>query len=143
MTTKDNTLDRFVLAQEDTYADALAELRAGLKQSHWMWFVLPQLRGLGRSATAQRFGLADGNEARAYLQHPVLGARPVTCVEALLAHRGKPAAAILGEVDAMKLRSCLTLFQAVAPHQPVFAEALAAFFGGRPDPHTLQLLQRG
>lgn len=105
-----------------------------------MWLVLPQVRGLGRSAMAQRYGLAGADEARAYLAHPVLGPRLVACVEALLTHRHHPAAAILGDIDAIKLRSCLTLFQAVAPAQPAFAQALAAFCEGRPDPRTLQLL---
>ncbi|WP_313082884.1 DUF1810 domain-containing protein [Pulveribacter sp.] len=134
------SLERFVQAQARDYAQALAELRAGHKRTHWIWYVLPQLRGLGRSSTAQFYGLADRAEARAYAAHPVLGPRLVQCVQALLAHPQRTAQQMLGEVDAMKLRSCLTLFAEVAPQQPEFAQALQVFFEGRPDPATLQLL---
>ncbi len=127
-------------AQARDYAQALAELRAGHKRTHWIWYVLPQLRGLGRSSTAQFYGLADRAEARAYAAHPVLGPRLVQCVQALLAHPQRTAQQMLGEVDAMKLRSCLTLFAEVAPHQPEFAQALEVLFESRPDPVTLQLL---
>ncbi len=137
---KDASLERFVQAQARDYAQALAELRAGHKRTHWIWYVLPQLRGLGRSSTAQLYGLADRAEARAYAAHPLLGPRLVQCVQALLAHPQRTAQQMLGEVDAMKLRSCLTLFAEVAPQQPEFAQALQVFFEGRPDPATLQLL---
>lgn len=137
---KDASLERFVQAQARDYAQALAELRAGHKRTHWIWYVLPQLRGLGRSSTAQFYGLADRAEARAYAAHPLLGPRLVQCVQALLAHPQRTAQQMLGEVDAMKLRSCLTLFAEVAPQQPEFAQALQVFFEGRPDPATLQLL---
>jgi uncharacterized protein (DUF1810 family) len=133
-------LDRFVGAQQDLYADALAELRDGHKRTHWMWFVLPQLRGLGHSAMAERYGLADADEARAYLAHPVLGPRLLECVRALLAHRHASAEDILGSIDAMKLRSCLTLFMEVAPQVPEFAQALDRFYAGKRDTRTLQLL---
>lgn len=133
-------LQHFVDAQRDTYADALEELRGGRKQSHWMWFVLPQLRGLGRSPMAERYGLADAEEARAYLAHPVLGRRLLECVRAMMSHRTATAEEILGAVDAMKFRSCLTLFMRVAPQVPEFAQALQQFFDGAPDPRTLQLL---
>lgn len=133
-------LQRFVDAQRDTYADALEELRDGRKRSHWMWFVLPQLRGLGRSPMAERYGLADAKEAREYLAHPVLGPRLLECVQAMMIHRSATAEDILGGVDAIKFRSCLTLFMTVAPHMPEFAQALRQFHGGVPDARTLQLL---
>ncbi|KQY88716.1 DUF1810 domain-containing protein [Pelomonas sp. Root1444] len=134
-------LDRFLRAQEAHYANALAELRAGRKTGHWIWFVLPQLRGLGRSPMANEYGIADRAEAQAYLAHPVLGARLVECVQAMLAHRDIAASRVLGDVDALKFRSCLTLFDAVADTPVnVFRQALAAFYGGRPDTATLALL---
>lgn len=129
-------LDRFVHAQADSYDTALAELRAGTKHSHWMWYVFPQIAGLGRSAMARHFAIRDLDEARAYLAHPVLGPRYIDAVHAL--RRERTADAMLGIVDAMKLRSSLTLFErAGAP--PVVAEALAHFFGA-PDPATIALL---
>ena len=134
-------LQRFLKAQERDYGQALAELRAGEKRSHWIWYVLPQLRALGRSQTAQFYGLADAAEAAAYAAHPVLGARLVQCVQALLAHPERSAEQMLGAVDAMKLRSCLTLFAQVAPQQPEFAQALQVLYAGRLDALTLQLLQ--
>lgn len=133
-------LQRFVDAQQTAYAEALAELRAGKKRTHWMWFVLPQLRRLGRSAMAERYGLADAEEARAYLAHPVLGPRLLECVRAMLMHRTDDAEQILGAVDAMKFRSCLTLFMQVGPQVPEFPQALQHFFAGVPDPRTLELL---
>jgi uncharacterized protein (DUF1810 family) len=133
-------LARFVDAQEGVFEGALAELAAGRKRGHWIWFVLPQLRGLGRSAMADAYGLAGRAEAAAYAAHPVLGPRLVACVEALLAHRDRGAVAVLGDVDATKLRSCLTLFAAVAPAEPVFGAALDALFGGTADPRTRALL---
>ncbi|AVP59069.1 DUF1810 domain-containing protein [Pulveribacter suum] len=136
----DASLARFVQAQARDYVQALAELRAGHKRTHWIWYVLPQLRGLGRSSTAQFYGLAGRAEAAAYAAHPLLGPRLVQCVQALLAHPERTAQQMLGEVDAMKLRSCLTLFAAVAPQHGEFAQALQVFFGGRPDTATLQLL---
>lgn len=140
MATAADTLDRFLQAQARDYAQALAELVAGRKRSHWVWYVLPQLRGLGRSAMAREYGIADRQEAATYLAHPVLGPRLVECVQAMLRHAGRDATTILGEVDAMKFRSCLTLFAAVAPDEPVFAQALVAFYGGRQDEATLRLL---
>lgn len=134
-----DTLDRFIRAQDDLYEQALAELRAGRKTSHWIWFVLPQLRGLGRSSTAQEYGIADRAEAEAYLAHPVLGARLRECVQAMLAHADRPAARILGDVDAMKFRSCLTLFDAVST-DALFHQALEAFYGGERDAATIALL---
>lgn len=138
MGTPSSSLDRFLLAQETTYATALSELRAGTKQSHWMWFIFPQIAGLGRSPTAQHYAIRDLAEARAYLSHPVLGARYHEATEALLAHRARSAEAILGSVDALKLRSSLTLFDRAGAGAPV-REALVHFYG-TPDPATLELL---
>ena len=138
-----DALQRFVDAQRDVYDEALDELRDGHKRTHWIWFVLPQLRGLGRSELAHRYGLADADEARAYLAHPVLGPRLLACVQALLVHRDRTADAMLGSVDAMKLRSCLTLFMQVAPQYPEFAQALQQFYRGEPDTQTLRLLSHG
>ena len=135
-------LQRFVEAQADAYATALAEIRAGAKQTHWIWFVLPQLRGLGLSSMATHYGIASIDEARAYLAHPLLGPRLQECVAGLLALPGLTAQQVLGTVDAMKLRSCLTLFRAVAGEAAVFDQALHRFFGGRADERTLALLAR-
>ena len=133
------SLDRFVQAQAGRYEQALAELRAGRKTSHWIWFVLPQLRGLGRSAMAHEYGIADRAEAEAYLAHPLLGERLKESVRATLTHSGHPVAAILGDVDALKFRSCLTLFDAVSD-DPLFRQALDVFYDGKPDAATLALL---
>ncbi|HKU92448.1 MAG TPA: DUF1810 domain-containing protein, partial [Sphingomicrobium sp.] len=129
-------LQRFVDAQDGVFETALAELRAGTKQSHWMWFVFPQLAGLGHSPTAQYYAIRSLDEARAYLAHPLLGPRLRLCVEALLPHAGRSSEAIFGSIDALKLRSSLTLFDLVAP-QDVFARALDVFFAGEPDQRTL------
>jgi uncharacterized protein (DUF1810 family) len=138
-------LDRFVAAQAAVYPTALAELRRGRKTTHWIWFVLPQLRGLGRSERAQHYGLGGLAEARAYLAHPLLGPRLHECVAALLALPDTTAVAVLGEVDALKLQSCLTLFAAAtdtdAPRSD-FEVTLTRYFGGRRDARTLQLLAR-
>ncbi|MCW2831395.1 MAG: hypothetical protein JWP31_2087 [Aeromicrobium sp.] len=134
-------LQRFVDAQAGgTYERALAELRAGRKTSHWMWFVLPQLAGLGHSAMAVRYALSGLAEAQAYLAHPVLGGRYADCVEAIVAVGDVPIDDVLGAVDARKLHSSLTLFGAVAPHVTAIAELLDVHFGGRPDDATLRLL---
>jgi uncharacterized protein (DUF1810 family) len=129
-------LHRFVDAQTDTYAQALSELRTGRKTSHWMWFVFPQVAGLGRSATAQRYAIAGLDEARAYLAHPVLGPRLVECAQALTELPGRDAAAVFGPVDAMKLRSSMTLFAHADPAQPVFRAVLDQYFGGQEDEAT-------
>jgi uncharacterized protein (DUF1810 family) len=133
-------LQRFIDAQDGVYETALAELRAGSKQRHWMWFIFPQLRGLGLSPTAHLYGLVSLDEARAYLQHPLLGARLHQCVEALAPWANRRSAdQIFGPVDAMKLRSSLTLFDKIEPNGP-FEEGLTAFFNGVPDERTLALL---
>lgn len=132
-----NALDRFVQAQAGSYPTALAELKAGRKRSHWMWFIFPQLRGLGHSAMSHLYGIADLDEAGRYLGHPVLGPRLVECCEAVLAHEGQLAEAIMGQVDAGKLRSSATLFAAVPGAPAVFGRVLGAFFDGRRCPLTL------
>ncbi len=138
-------LTRFRAAQETTYDTALRELRAGRKTSHWMWFIFPQLRGLGRSATARLYGIADRNEARAYLADPILGLRLIACANALLSHPDGSAEDILGPIDAMKLRSSATLFREVAgPDTARLMQALLdRFHLGRPCPLTLALLRGG
>ncbi len=135
-------LERFVAAQDagGTYERAVAELRAGAKRGHWMWFVFPQVAGLGFSAMSQRYAIASLAEARAYLAHPVLGPRLVECGRILAATKGKSAAAIFGDIDAMKLRSSITLFTAAAPNEPVFREVLEKYFGAQPDDATLERL---
>jgi uncharacterized protein (DUF1810 family) len=139
-----NPLTRFITAQsgQDSvgYDEALAELRAGRKLTHWVWYVLPQLRALGRSAMAREYGLEGLDEAVAYAAHPVLGPRLVACVQAMLAHQGQRAEAILGPVDAMKFRSCLTLFERAAQDEPAWAQALERFYGGVRDEATLRLI---
>jgi len=138
----ENDLQRFVDAQEPRIADAMAELRAGRKRTHWMWFVFPQLRGLGHSQMAWHFGIASRDEAAAFLAHAVLGPRLRECVEAVLAVRGRTAHEIFGSPDDLKLRSCLTLFAEVAGGDSVFDRALRQYFGGQPDPATLDLLAK-
>jgi uncharacterized protein (DUF1810 family) len=133
-------LQRFLDAQDGVIDTALAELRAGAKQSHWMWFVFPQLAGLGRSPTAQFYGIRSLDEARAYLEHSVLGSRLRESVDELLPWAGRRSARqILGAIDAMKLKSSLTLFDLVEPRGR-FGEALGLFFGGEVDQQTLALL---
>jgi len=134
-------LARFVSAQDGgVYERALAELRAGRKSSHWMWFVFPQVAGLGRSQLAQHYAIASLDEARAYLTHPVLGPRLVECAQALLSVTGRDAEQILGGVDALKLRSSMTLFAHADPDQPAFGAVLDRYYGGAPDPSTEQRL---
>ena len=133
-------LQRFVDAQAPVIDAVLRELRAGEKRSHWMWFVFPQLAGLGHSAMARRYALAGLEEAYAYVAHPVLGARLLTCTRLVRDLGGKSVTAIFGTPDDMKFRSCMTLFARAAPGQPDFAAALDQFFGGEPDLLTLRLL---
>ena len=130
-------LERFVRAQDEhqTYDQAVAELRRGRKTSHWMWFVFPQIAGLGRSPMAQAYAIADLAEARAYLAHPVLGPRLVESAEIVASQHGSTAEQILSGIDAMKLRSSMTLFARADPDQPVFAKVLDKYFDG-PDPET-------
>ena len=130
------SLQRFVDAQSQTYDQALAELRAGQKRTHWMWFVFPQVAGLGRSGMAQRFAISGLDEARAYLDHPVLGRRLVESARALTDLDVDDPAAVMGPVDAMKLKSSMTLFAVAAPDEPVFREVLDHYFGGELDEAT-------
>jgi uncharacterized protein (DUF1810 family) len=138
--TTDNPYDlhRFVDAQDagGTYDRATAELRAGHKASHWMWFVFPQIAGLGYSPASRRYAITSLEEARAYLAHPVLGARLVECATILTGLTGRTAEQILGGVDALKLRSSVTLFMHADPGEPVFRQILDQYFGGVPDPAT-------
>ena len=129
-------LSRFVDAQERVYDDALSELRAGRKTSHWMWFVFPQIAGLGRSPTAQRYAIASLGEAEAYVAHPVLGERLRECARVLTELEGRSAEQVFGGLDALKLRSSMTLFAHADPDDPVFAGVLDQYFGGRGDPAT-------
>jgi uncharacterized protein (DUF1810 family) len=132
-------LERFAVAQASVIDDVREELRAGNKRTHWMWFVFPQLKGLGMSSTAQHYGIASLDEARAYLAHPVLGPRLRECCALMLAVPGKTAHDILHSPDDLKFRSCLTLFSLAAPQERVFADCLARFYDGQPDPRTLAL----
>lgn len=140
MSSDADSLSRFVEAQENVYPEALSELRAGAKRTHWVWFILPQLRSLGRSSTAHYYGLSGADEASRYLQHPILGPRLIQCVKAITYHSNRTARQMLGETDALKFRSCLTLFEAVAPDESCFSSALDAFYAGQRDPLTLQAL---
>lgn len=135
-------LERFVQAQAVGYDQAMVELRAGCKRTHWIWYVLPQLVGLGHSAMARRYAISGLDEARAYLAHPLLGTRLCESVAAINAHPDLSAQAILGSIDALKFRSCLSLFLLAAPGGEPFQTALAQFFGGTPDPATLALTAR-
>jgi uncharacterized protein (DUF1810 family) len=135
---EDVDLERFVRAQDGgVYDGALRELRAGAKRGHWMWFVFPQVAGLGRSSTAQHYALSGLAEARAYLAHPVLGPRLVECAQALLELSGRDPVRVLGSVDALKLRSSMTLFEAAAPDERVFGEVLERYHDGERDEATL------
>jgi uncharacterized protein (DUF1810 family) len=135
-------LERFVAAQADRHEAILGELSRGRKTGHWMWFVFPQLAGLGRSETAQFYAIGSLEEARAYLGHPVLGPRLRECAAALLGVRGRTADEILGAVDARKLRSSMTLFHRAGPEEPVFREVLERYFDGSADDLTDGLLSR-
>lgn len=133
-------LTRFLEAQNQMYLRALEEIRKGKKTSHWMWFIFPQVAGLGRSETAQFYAIKDLQEAADYLKHPVLGTHLIATASMLLVHEGKTAAEIFGSPDDMKLRSSMTLFAQVQDADPVFKEVLLKYFGGFYDPLTLELL---
>jgi uncharacterized protein (DUF1810 family) len=134
-------LERFLHAQEGSYAAALAELRRGRKQSHWMWFVFPQIAGLGLSDMSVRYAIASLAEADAYLRHPILGPRLLACADAVLAVTKRSALEIVGPADVLKLRSCATLFARVSPEGSVFHQILDRYFDGEPDPKTIAILQ--
>lgn len=133
--------DRFVTAQDAVYETALAELRAGRKQSHWMWYIFPQIEGLGVSQTSAFYAISGKAEAKAYLAHPVLGPRLVECTTATLPHAAKGADALFGHPDDLKFQSCLSLFSRARPCDPVFGQALDAFFGGVACQPTLETLR--
>lgn len=133
-------LERFVAAQQPVIEDAMAELKAGRKTSHWMWFVFPQVRGLGFSPTSKRYAISSLVEAKAYLAHPLLGQRLVECTRLVLATEGRGVHEIFGSPDDLKFRSSMTLFAAADPSEPVFRQALDRWFGGAPDRKTMELL---
>jgi uncharacterized protein (DUF1810 family) len=135
-------LARFLREQVGMHEAAVRELRAGRKTGHWIWYEFPQLAGLGRSSMSVRYAISGIDEARAYLAHPVLGPRLIECCEALLVDRGRDAVEILGPVDAVKVRSSMTLFHRADPAQPAFRRVLDALYGGSPDPRTDELLGR-
>jgi uncharacterized protein (DUF1810 family) len=132
-------LKRFVDAQDrtNTYEAAVSELRVGQKVGHWMWFIFPQVTGLGRSPTSREFGISSIGEAQAYLRHPVLGARLIECARILMGIEGKSATEIFGTIDAKKLRSSMTLFMTAGPDKPIFREMLAKYFRGSADQETI------
>ena len=132
-------LNRFVHAQEDTYEQALAEMRSGMKRTHWMWYIFPQLDGLAFSATSKHYSIKSIEEAKAYLDHPLLGPRLLECAEAVLHIEGRAAREIFGSPDDMKLRSCATLFACVSSELSVFSQLINKYFDGKPDDRTLQL----
>jgi len=133
-------LGRFVTAQQPVYDEVLEELRRGHKTSHWMWFVFPQIAGLGHSPMSERYAIGSLEEARAYLAHPLLGARLRECTGLLLALTGRTAEDVFGRIDATKLRSSMTLFHRAAPDEPIFRQVLDQWFGGTADPMTDALL---
>ena len=134
-------LDRFVQAQEPVYSRVISELSQGRKQSHWMWYIFPQIAGLGLSAMSQRYAIASPGEAKAYLAHAVLGPRLIECTGLVLGVRGRTIHAIFGSPDDLKFRSSMTLFAAMSD-QTIFADALAKYFAGERDPATLEILAR-
>lgn len=133
-------LQRFLDAQEGVYDTVLEELRAGKKSSHWIWFIFPQIAGLGRSGTAQRFAIGSLDEAKAYLQHPILAPRLRACTQLVLDVNGRSAEQIFGYPDHLKFRSCLTLFMTAATENKFFRDALLKYFDGKPDTLTLDIL---
>ncbi|MBA3007666.1 MAG: DUF1810 domain-containing protein [Proteobacteria bacterium] len=135
-------LARFTRAQEEIYTQVLEELQRGHKKSHWMWFIFPQIDGLGRSSIAKHYAIKSLEEAAAYLNHPVLGQRLLQCSETLLNIHGKSASEIFGYPDEWKLRSCMTLFAAIAETESVFVQVLTRYFKGQPDQQTMEILNR-
>jgi uncharacterized protein (DUF1810 family) len=140
--TPEARLAEFVTAQDAVYEDVRRELAAGRKQTHWIWFIFPQLAGLGSSPTAKKYGIASKAEARRYFEHAVLGPRLRECTQLMLASPSRNIGSILGYPDDLKFRSSMTLFAAVAPEEPLFEAALEKFFGGEPDPLTTRLLEQ-
>jgi uncharacterized protein (DUF1810 family) len=134
-------LERFLDAQAGQYEQVLAELRAGRKRSHWIWFIFPQMKGLGHSPQSEYYGIGSLDEATAYARHPLLGPRLVECVELVNRVKGRSIRDILGTPDDLKFRSCMTLFARAAEDEPVFNAALDQYFSGEPDPLTLRFLR--
>ena len=134
-------LSKFVVAQDHSYSVSLSELRAGAKRSHWMWYIFPQIAGLGTSATAKKYAIANLDEARSYLDHRILGARLRECVSAVLAHKEKSAETIFGFPDNLKFCSSMTLFEVADPNEQMFSDALVSFYNGRRDERTLAILK--
>lgn len=137
-----NSLNRFIDAQNYMYETALAEIKKGMKVSHWIWFIFPQLRGLGRSDMAYKYGINGIEEAKEYLAHPVLSARLTEISEALLVHKNKDIEYIMGGIDAMKLRSSMTLFALVSEENSVFHHVLECFYNGEMDENTIKLIKK-
>ena len=135
-----NSLDRFLEAQERMYETALKEIKNGEKESHWMWYIFPQLRGLGKSRMAYAYGINGLEEAKAYLAPPVLSARLIEISEALLEHKGKDIEDILGDIDAMKLRSSMTLFALISEGGSIYHNVLDCFYNGKTDSYTIELI---
>jgi uncharacterized protein (DUF1810 family) len=133
-------LERFVQAQEPDFSQALSEIKSGRKSSHWMWYIFPQIEGLGSSWTSRRYSVKSVEEAKAYLSHPVLGPRLVECAKAVVDVQGRSALEIFGSPDDLKLRSCATLFASVSSEGSVFREIIDKYFGGQPDERTLRLI---
>lgn len=133
-------LERFVYAQHGIYETALSEITSGRKESHWMWYIFPQLRGLGRSEMACFYGIADIDEARAYLEHPILGCRLRKCCKALLSHKEKDPREIMGEIDSLKLRSSMTLFAIISRENSIFHKVICEFYDGEFDKRTIEMI---
>jgi len=136
-----HNLRRFVEAQEGIYSSVVRELERGHKNGHWIWYIFPQISGLGRSETSRRYAISSLEEARAYLEHPTLGPRLRECTQRVMDIEGRTAEEIFGQTDAMKLRSCMTLFSQATQDNEVFVDALAKYFGGSVDPLTMQALE--
>jgi uncharacterized protein (DUF1810 family) len=140
MSDSTDRLGRFINAQNESFEEIIHELKNGEKVTHWMWYIFPQIAGLGQSATAKFYAIQDPSEAQAYLDHPILGKRLLECTQIVISLRGKSALAIFGDVDAMKFRSSMTLFMSVAGSDSVFQEAIEKYFEGEPDHATLDIL---
>lgn len=137
-----NSLNRFIEAQDRMYQTALSEIKSGCKYSHWIWFIFPQLRGLGRSEMAYNYGISGREEAEAYLAHPILSARLIEITEALLTHKDKNVYAIMGGIDTKKLKSSMTLFALISEEGSVFHQVLDSFYDGKMDIETITLINR-
>ena len=140
MSDSTDSLDRFIKAQNESYDEIIRELKNGEKVTHWMWYVFPQIAGLGQSAIAKFYAIQDPSEAQAYLDHPILGKRLLECTKIVLALKGKAALDIFGGVDAMKFRSSMTLFMFIAGSDSIYQDAIEKYFDGEPDQRSLDIL---